>query len=114
MYVSPQVLQENKRFSRVSNVGLLIFHALALIWILIPIYMGRIPSMPRKSGEGWTPIIDMHTNPAKFWHYVISSAMIWPILFSMYLLVTARKDEHLRGLIAFSLLLGSVAIAFSL
>jgi hypothetical protein len=96
------------------NKPVLIFVVLALTCISIPIWMGHIPSMPRKGGDGWTPVIDMHTNPEKFWRYVASAAMIWPILFSMYLLTTVPKDDHSRGYLALLLFFGSAALAFYL
>lgn len=96
------------------NKPLFVFWFLALISITSPIFMGKIPSMPRKGGNGWTPVIDMHTNPVRFWHYEASAATIWPILFSMYLLSTTPKENHRRGLLAFSLLLGFVSLAFIL
>jgi dolichol kinase len=96
------------------NKPLLIFVVLAITSISIPIFMGKIPSMPRKSGDGWTPVIDLHANPERFWRYTASAAMFWPILFSMYLLTTARKDDRRRTLLALILFFGSGALAFYL
>jgi len=91
-----------------------ILGGLGLVELLTFVSMGKIPAMPRKSGAGWIPARDMHTDAAGFWHYIAGAEMIWPILFAMYLIGSAKEWETRRYILGIVLFVTSFGIAFSL
>ena len=49
--------------------------------LTIPIIMGRIPSIPRKSGPGFTEAISMTKNPSHFWAYEGTLILFFMLIF---------------------------------
>lgn len=80
------------KLDRNAVIGLAIF----AILLATPIFLGRIPSMPRKSGLGWTPTISLHEEPRKFWTYVAVEASVLLVIFFVSRLALARGPNERR------------------
>jgi len=74
------------KFDRYVWIGVGIF----LVYLSVPIFLGHIPSFPRKSGVGWTPEISMVQEPEKFWSY--ERGMMWQVGILLLFSYFARRS----------------------
>lgn len=56
---------------------------LLVLLLSIPIALGRVPAMPRKSGRGWTAPVSMRDAPQKFWTYEGTGTLVAVLIFGM-------------------------------
>jgi hypothetical protein len=63
-------------------------------YVSLPLVLGYVPSIPRKDGHGWTPELDMHKPPARFWDYERGLFYVPIVFFAMWFLTRMSRKQQ--------------------
>jgi hypothetical protein len=71
----------------------LVFLVLGAATLSIPVFIGRMPSLPSRGATPWTVPIDMRVNPVAFWNSERFLATLWATFFALFLLYLRLSAE---------------------